>query len=143
MATRGSNLTADEVRMAADICRHLDGLPLAIELAAARTRLFSPAALLRRLDNRLMLLTGGGRDRPTRQQTLRATIDWSYSLLSEEERTLFTRLSVFAGGCTLEAAEAVCALDGEIDLQAGALPSGSRRQCAAWQDAWWQMHLWD
>jgi predicted ATPase/class 3 adenylate cyclase len=98
----------------AEICYRLDGLPLAIELAAARIRMFPPQALLRRLGRRLRLLTGGARDREARQQTLRRTIDWSYDLLEESQRTVFGRLSVFAGGCTLEAAEAVC--DGDRDL---------------------------
>jgi predicted ATPase/DNA-binding XRE family transcriptional regulator len=101
-------LTQDNASSIAAICHRLDGLPLALELAAARIRLFPPQALLGRLSPSLDLLTGGARDRPTRQQTLRATIDWSYSLLSPEEQTLFARLSVFAGGCTLAAAEAVC-----------------------------------
>jgi predicted ATPase len=92
----------------AEICSRLDGLPLAIELAAARLKLFPPQVLLSRLQRRLPLLTGGSSDLPARHQTLRATIDWSYSLLSEEEQRLFARLSVFAGGCTIEAAEAVC-----------------------------------
>ncbi len=92
----------------AEICVRLDGLPLAIELAAARAKLLSPQALLARLEQRFELLTGGPRDQPERQQTLRATIDWSYGLLGPDEQTLFARLAVFAGGCTLEAAETVC-----------------------------------
>jgi predicted ATPase len=90
------------------ICARLDGLPLAIELAAARTRSLSPAAIRARLDERLQLLTGGARDLPERQQTLRAAIDWSYELLDPEERQLFARFAVFAGGARLDALEAVC-----------------------------------
>jgi predicted ATPase len=97
-----------------EICRRLDGLPLAIELAAARIALFPPTALLDRLDERLKLLTGGGRDQPARHQTLRAAIDWSHDLLSEQDQMLLARLSVFAGGWTLEAAEAIC--DGDLDV---------------------------
>jgi predicted ATPase/class 3 adenylate cyclase len=100
----------------AEICRRLDGLPLAIELAAARTRLLPLPALLARLGARLQLLKGGARDLPTRQQTLRATIDWSYALLEADEQTLLARLAVFAGGCTLESAEAVCNQDGDLDV---------------------------
>jgi predicted ATPase/class 3 adenylate cyclase len=111
-----TNATAPAV---AEMCSRLDGLPLAIELAAARIKLFSPQALLHRLDHRLRLLTGGARDRPTRQQTLRNTIDWSYSLLTGPEQTLFARLSGFVGGCTLEAAEAVCGPEGEIEIVDG------------------------
>jgi predicted ATPase len=97
-----------------EICARLDGLPLAIELAAARVKLLSPSAIHTRLASRLQLLTGGARDLPARQQTLRQTIDWSYDLLNPSEQKLFRRLSVFAGGCTLEAVESVC--DAKQDL---------------------------
>ncbi len=92
-----------------EICRRLDGLPLALELAAARLRLLTPDALLERLEHALDLLASGSRDTPGRQQTLRATIEWSHSLLDEPEQRLFRRLAVFAGGCTLADVEAVCA----------------------------------
>ena len=101
------NITNDTASAVAEICYRLDGLPLAIELAAARIKLLSPRAMLARLENRLEFLTGGGRDLPARQQTLRNAIAWSYDLLSEEEQKLFRRLSVFVGGSTLEAVEAV------------------------------------
>ncbi len=90
-----------------EICDRLDGLPLAIELAAARIRILSPIALLAKLENSLGLLTGGGRDLPLRQQTMRGAVDWSYDLLNDEEKSLFRRLSVFAGGLRLDAAEAI------------------------------------
>jgi predicted ATPase/class 3 adenylate cyclase/DNA-binding CsgD family transcriptional regulator len=101
-------LTDTNARAVAELCARLDGLPLAIELAAARMKLFSPQALLTRLLSRLSVLKSASRDVPARQQTLRNTIAWSYHLLDEEEQWLFRRLSVFVGGCTLEAAEAVC-----------------------------------
>jgi predicted ATPase len=91
----------------ADICQRLDGLPLAIELAAARVRLFEPQVLLARLSSRLNLLTTGASDLPPHQRTLRGAIDWSYALLTPEEQTLFRRLGAFTGGCTLDAAEQV------------------------------------
>jgi predicted ATPase/transcriptional regulator with XRE-family HTH domain len=95
----------------AKICRRLDGLPLAIELAAARAPLFTPTEMLARLDQRLSLLTGGARDLPARQRTLRATLDWSYNLLTPDEQALFRRLGVFAGGCTLHAVQTFCEID--------------------------------
>ena len=101
-------LTAANAIAVARICRRLDGLPLAIELAAARVKLFPPQTLLGMLDSSLHLLTGGARDLPERQQTLRGTVAWSHDLLNPAEQTLFRRLSVFAGGCTLEAVEAIC-----------------------------------
>jgi len=100
-------LTANNAADVAKICIGLDGLPLALELAAARIKLFSPAALLARLNQRLTLLTGGSHDLPTRQRTLRDEIAWSYDLLTPDEQTLFRRLSIFVGGFTLEAAQAV------------------------------------
>jgi predicted ATPase/serine/threonine protein kinase len=99
-----------------EICARLDGLPLAIELAAARIKVLSPSSMRTRLASRLQLLTGGARDLPRRQQTLRATIDWSYGLLSGAEQKLFRRLSVFVGGCTLEGVEAVCDTKRDLDL---------------------------
>lgn len=101
-------VTADNASAVAEICSRVDGLPLAIELAAARVKMLAPASMLARLQSRLHLLTAGARDLPERQQTLRNTIDWSYDLLDEPEQKLLRRLGVFLGGCTLEAAEAVC-----------------------------------
>jgi predicted ATPase/DNA-binding SARP family transcriptional activator len=103
-----------EENLLAEICARLDDLPLAIELAAPRLKLLPPAAVLQRLEERLRILTSGPRDLPTRQQTLRSTLDWSYELLDEPEQRLFAQLSVFAGGCTLEAAEAVCEIDADV-----------------------------
>jgi predicted ATPase len=101
-------LSEENAPIIAEICSRLDGLPLAIELAAARIKLLSPSAMRARLASSLQLLTGGARDLPARQQTLRQAIDWSYDLLSEPEQRLFRRLSVFLGGCSLEAVESVC-----------------------------------
>ena len=101
----------------AELCHRLDGLPLAIELAAARTRLFSPEELLRRLERDAELLSAGHRDLPERQRTLRGTLAWSYELLTHEEQLLFTRLGVFTGGFALEAVEEVCA-GGDLDVVA-------------------------
>jgi len=108
------SVTDENARAVAEICRRLDGLPLSIELAAARIKLLPPQTLLARLTNSLKLLTGGARDSPARQQTLRDTIAWSYNLLDEAEQGLFRRLAVFVGGCTLEAAEKVCDIDGDL-----------------------------
>jgi len=117
----GFAITSENEPAIQEICSRLDGLPLAIELAAARTRALSPSAMLDRMQSRLRLLTGGALDLPERQQTIRNTIDWSHGLLSEAERKLFRRLSVFVGGCTLEAAEAVCNTNRDlgIDLYEG------------------------
>ncbi len=101
-------ITSENASAVQEICLRLDGLPLAIELAAARTKVLPPRAILDRLQSRLQLLTGGALDLPERQQTLRKTIDWSHDLLNEAERKLFRRFSVFVGGCTLEGVEAVC-----------------------------------
>ncbi|MER0479491.1 BTAD domain-containing putative transcriptional regulator [Streptomyces sp. Edi2] len=113
-ALPGFRIEADEETAAActEICRRLDGLPLAIELAAARLRLLTPRQLADRLDDRFRLLTSGSRTVLPRQQTLRAVVDWSWDLTDEPERAVLRRLSVFAGGCDLAAAEEVCAGDG-------------------------------
>ena len=106
--------TLDDANAAivAEICRRLDGLPLAIELAAARVRLLPPATLLGRLGERLDVLGGGPVDLPERQRTLRATMDWSFDLLGPHEQAVFVRLGVFSGGWSLAAAEAVCGAPG-------------------------------
>ncbi|MFJ4864245.1 AfsR/SARP family transcriptional regulator [Streptomyces sp. NPDC088748] len=108
-AARAGFSVDEDPAAAAEICRRLDGLPLAIELAAARLRLLTPRQIADRLDDRFRLLTSGSRTVLPRQQTLRAVVDWSWDLLDEAERTVLRRLSVFAGGCDLAAAEAVCA----------------------------------
>ena len=105
-------LDQDNAAAVAEVCARLDGLPLAIELAAARSKLLPPETMRGRLDRALDLLVGGAQDLPGRQRTLRATLEWSHGLLDEDESTLFARLAVFAGGWTLEAAEAVCGEDG-------------------------------
>src|SRR5262249_45258899 len=106
----GFRVTNQNAPAVAQICHRLDGIPLALELAAARVKVLSAEQIANRLDDRFRLLTGGSRTALPRQQTLRALIDWSYDLLAEPERTLLRRLSVFAGGCTLEAAEVVCSM---------------------------------
>src|SRR5438093_4263869 len=109
-------LTSCNAVAVTQICRRLDGIPLALELAAARIEALSAEQIGRRLDQRFRLLTGGSRSALPRQQTLAATLDWSYDLLGRPERRLFERLAVFSGGWTLEAAEAVCR-DGELDVE--------------------------
>ncbi len=112
-------LTNENARAVAEVCIRLDGLPLAIELVAARLKLLSPAEILTRLEHRLALLTGGAKDLPKRQQTMRKTISWSYDMLSRSEKKLFRRLSVFVGGCTLTAVEAICGDEPGIDVLDG------------------------
>ena len=107
-------LQQSNARAVLEICARLDGIPLALELAAARVALLPPEALLARLDRRLELLADGPLDRPGRQRTLRAAIDWSYELLDDRERTLLARLAVFSGGWSPEAAEAICDVDGDL-----------------------------
>jgi predicted ATPase/DNA-binding CsgD family transcriptional regulator len=119
IASPSSTLTDTTAPVIAEICRRLDGLPLAIELAAARTRILSPEELLRRLDRRLQILTGGHRDAPKRQQTMHSTITWSYDLLDDDERRLFRRLSVFPGEWSIDAAEAITGEGLGIDVIEG------------------------
>lgn len=109
-------LSAENAEAVAEICRQVDGLPLAIELAAARSKLLTPQNILARLTSRLALLTGGARELAAHQQTLRGTIAWSYDMLSQGEQGLLARLAIFAGGCTLAAAEEICAPGPELGL---------------------------
>jgi predicted ATPase/class 3 adenylate cyclase/Tfp pilus assembly protein PilF len=109
-------VTDESAPAVAEICVRLDGLPLAIELAAARIKMLPPRAMLHRLGSRLKLLTGGARDLPERQRTLRATIEWSHALLDEGEQLLFRKLGVFSGGRTLEAIEAICDAEGDLSV---------------------------
>jgi predicted ATPase/class 3 adenylate cyclase len=112
------SVTDDNAPAVAEICARLDGLPLAIELAAARIKVLTPSAMLERLGSRLRLLRGGSRDLPERQRTLRGTIEWSHALLEEGEQMLFARLAVFSGGRTLEAIEAICDAKGDLPVDA-------------------------
>jgi non-specific serine/threonine protein kinase len=111
-------LTAANGSAVVDVCRRVDGLPLAIELVAAHARLLPPGAILARLAHPLRLLKGGPSEAPSRQQTMRDTIEWSYKLLDEGEQALFRRMAVFVGGCTVRAAEAVCNEAGDIEVEA-------------------------
>jgi predicted ATPase/DNA-binding CsgD family transcriptional regulator len=113
------SLTEENILSVSEICARLDGLPLAIELAAARSKLLSPENMCARLDSRLLTLSGGARDLPARLQTLRAAVDWSYDLLDSEEKTLFARLAVFQGGRSVEAVEAICGHGLAIDVLEG------------------------
>ncbi|MGH9971798.1 MAG: protein kinase domain-containing protein [Pyrinomonadaceae bacterium] len=110
-------LVEENARSVAEICTQLDGLPLAIELAAARVKILSAQTIRAKLGNRLKLLTGGARDLPARQQTMRGAVEWSYELLTEEEKRLFRQLAVFSGGFTLEAAETICASMSTEDIE--------------------------
>ena len=125
----GFALRADNAPAVAAICRQVEGLPLALELAAARVKVLPPEVLRIRLAQRLPLLSGGARDAPERQQTMRDAIAWSHDLLSDAEQILFRRLAVFAGGCTLEAAAAVAAATGQ-----GSMPR--QRSWTGWPP-WW------
>ena len=125
-------VTDDNAAAVAEICRRLDGMPLAIELAAARVRALSLAEILEGLHDRFRLLTGGARTAVRRQQTLRASVDWSHALLTEPERVLFRRLAVFLGGFDLDAAQAVAG--GGDD---GALPGARSAHACWWTSRWW------
>ncbi|MCC2628243.1 MAG: putative ATPase [Thermomicrobiales bacterium] len=139
----GFVLSAENAPAVAGICRRLDGLPLAIELAAAWSKALPPALLLDRLENRLLLLTGGSRDLPARQRTMRDAIAWSYALLAAPEQRLFRRLAVFAGGWTLEAAEAVSGGDDRVSILEGlqALARASLVQPVAQPDGEWRFYM--
>ena len=119
MANHNYRLTDENAPAVAQICQRLDGLPLAIELAAARIKFYTPQQLLNRLDERLQILTGGPRDLPSRQRTLRNTIEWSYNLLDEQEQQLFARLGVFTDGRSIEAVESICIPGLAIDVLDG------------------------
>jgi len=139
----GFVLSLENAPIVAAICRRLDGLPLAIELAAAWSNALAPALLLDRLENRLLLLTGGSRDLPARQRTMRDAIAWSYALLAAPEQRLFRRLAVFAGGWTLEAAEAVSGGDDRVSILEGlqALARASLVQPVAQPDGEWRFYM--
>jgi predicted ATPase/class 3 adenylate cyclase len=128
-------LTADNASAVAAICVRLDGLPLAIELAASRVRLLQPQEILGRLEQHLPVLTGGPDNLPARQRTLQATIEWSHGQLQAAERQLFARLAIFAGGCSLEAAEAVCNPGGELGLDTFDGIAALVGQSLVWQEA--------
>jgi predicted ATPase/class 3 adenylate cyclase len=136
-------VTNESAPAVAEICARLDGLPLAIELAAARVRVLTPQAVLERLQSRLRLLTGGSRDLPVRQQTLRSAIEWSYDLLVEGEQQLFRRMAVFQGGNTLQALEVVCNFDGQlkIDTLDGAESLASKSLVRQWDGSGAELRL--
>ncbi|MGH2613966.1 MAG: ATP-binding protein [Thermomicrobiales bacterium] len=139
----GFTLTTENATAVAAICRRLDGLPLAIELGAARSKMLPPAAMLTRLEQRLSLLTGGSRNLPARQRTMRDAIAWSFDLLTESEQALFRRLAVFVGGWTLEGAEAVSGGWGDFEVLAGmdALTSASLVQSVAHRNWEWRFAM--
>jgi predicted ATPase len=133
MATAPGFAVTSQNAPVAQVCQQLDGIPLAIELAAARVKVLAVEQIAARLDDRFRLLTGGSRMALPRQQTLRGAIDWSYNLLSEAERGLLQRLSVFAGGWTLEAAEAICGGKGiEAPDVSSAVAAGATRGLPHW-----------